>query len=126
MPGLGSVRGSRPQLQLLWLLPSWAGDRRAFVDQWARKMPAPLGVNAPFALRHLKTLEAHEAARMVAHEAAVAAVRSVLSLSWKEASAEAVNAIAYATRYHSEWFWRGAEHVKNGACLTRCNRWATG
>lgn len=42
-----------------------------------------------------------------AHEAAVAAVQSVLPLPWKEASAEAVNAIAYATRYHSEWFWRG-------------------
>jgi hypothetical protein len=46
-----------------------------------------------------------------AHEAAVAAVQEVLSLTWKEASAEAVNAIAYATRYHSEWFWQGAQHV---------------
>jgi len=27
-------------------------------------------------------------------------VQAVLPLSWKEASAEAVNAIAYATRYH--------------------------
>ena len=44
-----------------------------------------------------------------AHEAAVAAVRSVLPLSWKEASAEAVNAVAYATKYHSDWFWRGAQ-----------------
>jgi hypothetical protein len=26
----------------------------------------------------------------------------------KEASAEAVNAVAYATKFHSEWFWRGA------------------
>jgi hypothetical protein len=42
-----------------------------------------------------------------AHEAAVAAVREVWPLPWKEASAEAVNAIAYATRYHSEWFWLG-------------------
>jgi len=32
-------------------------------------------------------------------------------LPWKEASAEAVNAVAYATRYHPEWFWRGAEHA---------------
>jgi hypothetical protein len=32
-----------------------------------------------------------------AHEAAVAAVQSVLPLPWKEASAEAVNDIAYAT-----------------------------
>ena len=41
-----------------------------------------------------------------AHEAAVAAVRSVLPLSWKEASAEAVDAIAYATNYHSDGFGR--------------------
>jgi len=46
-----------------------------------------------------------------AHEAAVAAVQTVLPISWKEASAEAVNAIAYATRYQSEWFWQGAQHV---------------
>ena len=44
-----------------------------------------------------------------AHEAAVAAVQSVLPLSWKDASAETVNAVAYATKYHSEWFWRGAQ-----------------
>jgi len=47
-----------------------------------------------------------------AHEAAVAAVQSVLPLPWKEASAEAVNAVAYATKYHSEWFWRGLAKVK--------------
>ena len=47
-----------------------------------------------------------------AHEAAVEAVQAVLPLSWKEASAKAVNAIAYATRYHPEWFWRGAQHVR--------------
>ena len=41
-----------------------------------------------------------------AHEAAIAAVQSVLPLPWKEASAEAVKAVAYATKYHSEWFWR--------------------
>ena len=46
------------------------------------------------------------------HEAAGAAVQSVLPLPWKEASAEAVNAVAYATRYHPEWFWRGARHRK--------------
>ena len=46
-----------------------------------------------------------------AHEAAVMAVPEALpGLPWKEASAEAVNAVAYATRYHPEWFWRGAEH----------------
>jgi len=48
-----------------------------------------------------------------AHEAAVAAVQQVLpQLSWREASAEAVNAIAYATKYHSGWFWRGAQHSR--------------
>jgi hypothetical protein len=35
-------------------------------------------------------------------------VQTVLPLSWKEASAEAVNAVACAAKYHSEWFWRGA------------------
>ena len=48
-----------------------------------------------------------------AHEAAVAAVLSILpTLSQKEASAEAVNAIAYATKYHSDWFRQGAQHIK--------------
>jgi len=42
------------------------------------------------------------------HEAAVAAVQSVLPLTWKEASADAVNAVAYVTKYHSECCWRGA------------------
>jgi len=47
-----------------------------------------------------------------AHEAAVAAVQTVLPLPWKEASAEVVNGVAYATRYHSEWFRRGARSSK--------------
>jgi len=48
-----------------------------------------------------------------AHEAAVAAVQQVLPLlSRKEASSEAVNAIACATKYFPEWFWRGAEHLR--------------
>jgi hypothetical protein len=47
-----------------------------------------------------------------AHEAAVTAVQTVLPLSWKEASVEAVNAIAYATRYRSDWFWKGAQHIR--------------
>jgi hypothetical protein len=46
-----------------------------------------------------------------AHEAAVAAVQTVLPLPWKEASAEAVNAIAYATKFHSEWFWKGTQQI---------------
>jgi hypothetical protein len=47
-----------------------------------------------------------------AQEAATEAVLSVLpTLTQKEASAEAVSAIAYATKYHSDWFWKGAQHV---------------
>jgi hypothetical protein len=42
------------------------------------------------------------------HEAAVAAVQTVLTqLSWKEASAEALNAIAYATKYHKRLVLEG-------------------
>ena len=52
------------------------------------------------------------ASHQAAHEAAVAAVQEVLPLSWKEASLEAVNAIAYAARYHSEWFWQGAAQLR--------------
>jgi hypothetical protein len=45
-----------------------------------------------------------------AHEAAVEAVLSILLLlSREDASAEAVNAVAYATEYHSDWFWKGAQ-----------------
>jgi len=46
----------------------------------------------------------------------IAAVQQVLPLSYKEASAEAVNAIAYATRHHSEWFWQGAQHEESRVC----------
>jgi len=46
-----------------------------------------------------------------AHEAAVAAVQSVLPLPWQEASAEAVNAIAYATKYHSDSFYSACARV---------------
>jgi hypothetical protein len=48
-------------------------------------------------------------------EAAVAAVQSVLPLPWKEASAEAVNAIAYATRHQPDWFWHGASKLRGTA-----------
>jgi hypothetical protein len=47
-----------------------------------------------------------------AHEAAVSAMQTILPLSWNEASVEAVNAIAYANRYHSDWFWKGALHMR--------------
>jgi hypothetical protein len=47
-----------------------------------------------------------DASHQEALEAAVAAMQCNLH-SWKEASAEAVNAIADATKYNSEWFWRG-------------------
>ena len=39
-------------------------------------------------------------------------MQAVLSLPLNEASVEAVNAVAYATRYHPEWFWRGAQHAE--------------
>jgi hypothetical protein len=43
-----------------------------------------------------------------AHLAAVAALQAVWpGLTWKEASAEAVNAVAFASTYHAKWFWRG-------------------
>jgi hypothetical protein len=29
------------------------------------------------------------------------------ALTWKEARAEAVNAVAFASSYHKEWFWSG-------------------
>jgi len=45
-----------------------------------------------------------------AHEAAVAALQAKWPLPRKEASAEAVNAIAHATRDHSDWIWRGRQH----------------
>ena len=48
-----------------------------------------------------------------AHEAAVEAVLSVLpALTQKEASAEAVNTVAYATKYHSDWFWKRGQHAR--------------
>jgi hypothetical protein len=43
-----------------------------------------------------------------AHLAAVAALQVVWpGLTWKEASAQAVNAVSFASTYHSKWFWRG-------------------
>jgi len=51
------------------------------------------------------------------HEAAIAALQTVLSLPWKEARVEAANAVAYTTRNHPEWFWRGAQHAEMA-----CNR----
>ena len=59
-----------------------------------------------------REMRAAGASDQEAHEAAVAAVQTVLPLSWKEASAEAANAIAYATRYHSDWFGKGAQHIR--------------
>jgi hypothetical protein len=56
-----------------------------------------------------------------AHEAAVAAVQTVLSLPWQEASIEAANAVAYAIRYHPEWFWRGAQHTEKWRANVRDN-----
>jgi hypothetical protein len=41
-----------------------------------------------------------------AHGKAIEAVQVVHpELGWKEASAVVVKAVAYVTRFHSEWFW---------------------
>jgi len=56
-----------------------------------------------------------------AREAAVAAVQTVLPLPWQEASIEAANAVAYVTRYHPEWFWRGAQHTEKRRANVRDN-----
>ena len=48
-------------------------------------------------------------------------MQTVLPLPWNEASVEAVNAVAYATRYHPEWFWRGAQHTKKWRAKVRDN-----
>lgn len=54
-----------------------------------------------------------------AHLAAAAAVRAVWPLPWNEAKAEAANAVAYARRYHPEWFWQGREKLWGGAIAFR-------
>jgi hypothetical protein len=42
------------------------------------------------------------------HLAAVAAVQAVRpDLTWKDASAEVVNAISFASTHHGKWFWSG-------------------
>jgi hypothetical protein len=60
--------------------------------------------------------------RAVPTEAAVAALQTVLTLPWQEASIEAVNAVTYATRDHPEWFWRGAQHTENRCANVRNRR----
>jgi len=53
----------------------------------------------------------------LAHEInnpAAAAVRAVWPLPWTEAKAEAANTVAYARRYHPEWFWQGREKLWAG------------
>ena len=42
-----------------------------------------------------------------AHWAAVAALQAVWPLPTAEASAETINAVSFASSYHSAWFWRG-------------------
>ena len=56
-----------------------------------------------------------------AHAAAIAAVQTVLPLPRQEASTEAVNAVAYATRYHPEWFWRSVQHTRKWRANVREN-----
>ena len=47
-----------------------------------------------------------------AHEATAAALKAVLPPPWKEASVEVVNAVAYVTRYHPEWYWHGLAKLR--------------
>ena len=44
---------------------------------------------------------------LVAWRAAVAALQAVWPLPEREAGQEATNAIAYASRNHTAWFWSG-------------------
>ena len=48
-------------------------------------------------------------------------MQTVLPLPWQDASIEAVNAVAYAIRYHPEWFWRGAQHAEKWRANVRDN-----
>ena len=43
----------------------------------------------------------------MAANATTRALQAVWPLPWKEASAEAINAVSFASGYHSEWFWSG-------------------
>ena len=43
----------------------------------------------------------------MAANATTRALQAEWPLLWKEAGAEAINAVAFASSYHSEWFWRG-------------------
>ena len=42
-----------------------------------------------------------------AHCAAVAALQAVWPLPWKEARAEVLQAVHFASVYHGEWLWNG-------------------
>src|SRR4029077_5982578 len=43
------------------------------------------------------------------HCAAVAALQAVWPLPWKEASAEAGNAVHFTSVYHKRWLWDGVK-----------------
>jgi hypothetical protein len=61
-----------------------------------------------------------------AHDAAVAAVQTVLPPSWNEASVEAVNAIAYATRYLRSVLEGRAAHRRSRKLRYQPERWKSG
>jgi hypothetical protein len=92
------------------------GPRLIWLDMTVERPPTPTGDRLPVWRRAcLAYREIREAggSDQQAHEAAVEALHQALpQLSRNEASAEAVDAIAYATKYHSEWFWKGAQHMK--------------
>ena len=40
-------------------------------------------------------------------KAATRALQAVWPLPWKEPDAEAINAVSFASSYHTKWFWSG-------------------
>jgi hypothetical protein len=72
---------------------------------------------APLLQRRLNDLASDQQAR----EALVTAVLTMVHVCREEASAEAANAIAYATRDHSEWFSPGAAHARTWAPRMQSN-----
>ena len=54
-------------------------------------------------------------------DAAVAAVQTVLSLPWSDATVEAEHAVAYAVCYQPKWFWEGARQAVKWRAKLRDN-----
>jgi hypothetical protein len=54
-------------------------------------------------------LSRHAPARLIAIKTDTIVIRLPSTALDQEDSVETVNAIAYATRHHSDWFWKGAQ-----------------